>query len=67
MHLIERPVIKENGLTMVSITAQLFNQTCVNADMAKLVNLGSGMDLARGEQCEGVTKRGCIKKQDTRH
>ncbi len=33
--------------------------------MAKLVNLGAGMDLARGERCEGVKKEGCIKKQDT--
>ncbi len=38
----------------------------VNADMAKLVNLGAGMDLARGERGEGVKKEGCIKKQDTR-
>ncbi len=38
----------------------------VNAGMAKLVNLGAGMDLARGERCEGVKKEGCIKKQDTR-
>ncbi len=34
--------------------------------MAKLVNLGTGMDLARGKRCEGVKKEGCIKKQDTR-
>ncbi len=33
--------------------------------MAKLVNLGTGMDLAKGERCEGVKKEGCIKKQDT--
>ncbi len=33
--------------------------------MAKLVNLGAGRDLARGERCEGVKKEGCIKKQDT--
>ncbi len=32
--------------------------------MAKLVNLGAGMDPARGERCEGVKKEGCIKKQD---
>ncbi len=40
-------------------------KTCVNAGMAKLVNLGAGMDLARGERCEGVKKEVCIKKQDT--
>ncbi len=34
--------------------------------MTKLVNLGAGMDLARGERCEGVKKEGCIKKQNTR-
>ncbi len=34
--------------------------------MAKLENLGAGMDLARGERCEGVKKVGCIKKQNTR-
>ncbi len=33
--------------------------------MAKLVNLGAGMDLARGERCEGVKKESYIKKQDT--
>ncbi len=33
--------------------------------MAKLLNLGAGMDLARGERCEGVKKESCIKKQDT--
>ncbi len=37
----------------------------LNAGMAKLVNLYAGMDLARGERCEGV-KKGCIKKQNTR-
>ncbi len=35
-------------------------------DMAKLVNLGTGVDLARDERCEGVKKEGCIKDQDTR-
>ncbi len=40
-------------------------KTRVNAGMAKLVNLGAGMDLARDERCEGVKKEGCIKKQDT--
>ncbi len=40
-------------------------KTSVNADMAKFVNLGAGMDLARGERCEGVKNEGCIKKQDT--
>ncbi len=29
-------------------------KTSVNAGEAKLVNLGAGMDLERGEQCEGV-------------
>ncbi len=33
--------------------------------MAKLLNLGAGMDLARGERCKGVKKESCIKKQDT--
>ncbi len=33
--------------------------------MAKLLHLGAGMDLARGERCEGVKKESCIKKQDT--
>ncbi len=33
--------------------------------MAKLLNLGAGMDLARRERCEGVKKESCIKKQDT--
>ncbi len=31
-------------------------KTCVNAGMAKLVNVDAGMDLARGERCEGVKK-----------
>ncbi len=38
----------------------------VNAGMAKLVNLGKGIDLVRGERCEGVKKEGRIKKQNTR-
>ncbi len=38
----------------------------VNVGMAKLVNLGTEIHLARGERCEGVKKEGCIKKQDTR-
>ncbi len=33
--------------------------------MAKLQNFGAGMDLVRGERCEGVKKESCIKKQDT--
>ncbi len=33
--------------------------------MATLLNLGAGMDLARGERCEGVKKESCIKRQDT--
>ncbi len=33
--------------------------------MAKLLNLGAGMDPARGERCEGVKKESCIKKPDT--
>ncbi len=37
----------------------------LNAGIAKLVNLGAGMHLARGERREGVKKEGCIKKQDT--
>ncbi len=41
-------------------------KTSVNADMAKWVNVGAGMGLARGERCKGVKKEGCIKKQDTR-
>ncbi len=45
--------------------AALQAKACVNAGMAKLVNLGAGLDLARGERCEGV-KKGCIKKQETR-
>ncbi len=28
----------------------------VNAGMAKLANLGTGVHLARGERCEGVKK-----------
>ncbi len=31
-------------------------KTCVNAGVAKLVNVGAGRDLARGERCEGVKK-----------
>ncbi len=27
-------------------------------------NFCAGIDLARGERCEGVKKEGCIKKQD---
>ncbi len=38
----------------------------VYAGMAKLVNFCAGMDLARGERCEGVKKESCIKKQNTR-
>ncbi len=34
--------------------------------MAKLVNLGAEMHLARGERCEGVKKEGWIKKQNPR-
>ncbi len=41
-------------------------KTNVNVGMAKVVNLGAGMKLARVERCEGVKKEGCIKKQDTR-
>ncbi len=33
--------------------------------MAKLLNLGAGTGLARGERCEGVKKESCIKRQDT--
>ncbi len=33
--------------------------------MAKLVNFFVGMDLARGERCEGVKEEGRIKKQNT--
>ncbi len=45
--------------------AVLQAKTCVNAGMAKLVNLGAGrgQDLARGERCEGVKKEICIKKK----
>ncbi len=39
-------------------------KTSVNAGMVKLVNLCAGIDLARGERCEGV-KKGCIKEQNT--
>ncbi len=35
----------------------------VNVGMAKLVNLGAGMHLARGERCVGVKKEGRINKQ----
>ncbi len=41
-------------------------KTSVNAGIAKLVNWGTGMDLARGDRCDGVTKGGLIKKQNTR-
>ncbi len=34
--------------------------------MAILVNLGTGMDLVRGESFEGVKKVGFIKKQNIR-
>ncbi len=34
--------------------------------MVILVNLGAGMDLARGESVEGVKKVGFIKKQNIR-
>ncbi len=33
--------------------------------MAKLLNFGAGMDLARGERCKGVKKESYIKKKDT--
>ncbi len=36
--------------------AALQVKTSVNAGMAKLVNCGVGMDLARGKRCEGVKK-----------
>ncbi len=36
----------------------------VNAGMVKMVNLCAGMDLARGERCEGVKKR---LHQETKH
>ncbi len=36
----------------------------VNAGMVKLVNLCAGMDLARGDRCEGVKKR---LHQETKH
>ncbi len=32
-------------------------KTSVNACMAKLVNLGAGMNLPRGERCEGMKKK----------
>ncbi len=35
-----------------------------NVGMAKLINLGAGMHLAKGERCEGVKKR---LYQETRH
>ncbi len=37
----------------------------VNAGMAKLVNLGTGMHLARGERCEGVKKRKVVSRNKT--
>ncbi len=37
----------------------------VNVGMAKLVNLGAGMDLARVERCRGVKKRRLY--EETRH
>ncbi len=39
-------------------------KTCVNDGMAKLVNLGAGRDLARGERRKGVKKR---LHQETNH
>ncbi len=38
-------------------------KTSVTVGMTILVNLGAGMDLARGERFEGVKKRVFIKKQ----
>ncbi len=52
-------------LSMKPQQCGIASQNVRNAGMAKLVNLGAGMDLARGERCEGVKKEGCIKKQDT--
>ncbi len=43
--------------------AVLHVKTSANAGMAILVNLGAGMDLARGERFEGVKKVGFIKKK----
>ncbi len=40
-------------------------KTSVNAGMAKLVNVGAGMHLARGKRCEDV-KNGRLY-QETRH
>ncbi len=59
MH-VKRHVLK---LSRSQNNAVLQVKACVNAGIAKLVNLGAGMDLARGERCEGVKKEGCIKKQ----
>ncbi len=33
---------------------------------AEIVNLGAGMDLARGDRFEGVKKEGFIKKRNIR-
>ncbi len=33
---------------------------------AQIVNLGAGMDLARGERFDGVKKEGFIKKRNIR-
>ncbi len=38
--------------------AILLVKTSVNVGMAKLVNLGAGMDQARVKRCEGVKKEG---------
>ncbi len=38
-------------------------KTSVTVGMTILVNLGAGMDLARGERFEGVKKEGFIMKQ----
>ncbi len=44
--------------------AILEDKASVNAGMVKFVNLRAGMDLARGERCEGVKKR---LHQETKH
>ncbi len=39
-------------------------KTSENGGISKLVNLGAGMDLERGERCEGVKNEGFIKKRN---
>ncbi len=38
-------------------------KTSVSAGMEKLVHVGAGMDLVRGERCEGVKKKGVSRNK----